>query len=383
MTRPLHTGAAEHPGSRPTDGHAGLWFDKFCDRWRVQGTAWTMTSEKVGDGNSPKLEWINTVAGSKVGLAAQLDSYALRVMGLVEKRGGRFAVFASESRFVTGLGRSHPVENGFAWHPTLGTPYLPGSSIKGAVGAWARLDASPPAPCETVKRLFGDAGSVGGICFLDAVPIAPVRLDSDVMTPHYAGWTEENPPGDWRSPTPIPFLVTAAGTAFLFGIIPGGDVSDEGPDVVMSWLRSALTWSGGGAKTAVGYGRFARDDAKTDVLVQRLRDQEREHEAQIRAGREAAQRETRRAAMHPIDREIEEILEGRANKNEPEVTTIFRIVDEGRWSGADRVHAARWLERRMKAAKQWKERSGAKNPAKDKAHRRTLRVKNWLEGEPG
>ena len=380
MTRPLHTGAAERPGSRPTDGHAGLWFDKFCDRWRVEGTAWSMKSEKDGDGNNPKLEWINTVAGSTVGLAAQLDSYALRLMRLAEKRGGRFAVFTSESRFVTGLGRSHPVENGFVWHPTLGAPYLPGSSIKGTVRAWARIDANPSAPCETVKRLFGAPGNAGSICFLDAVPITPLRLDSDVMTPHYAGWSTDEPPGDWCSPTPIPFLVTAARTALLFGIIPCRDVSHEDLDVVMSWLRSALAWSGGGAKTAVGYGRFATDDAATDALEQRLRDQERAHEARIRAEREAAERVARRVAMHPIDREIEEILEGRANKNEPEVTTIFRIVDEGRWSGADRARVARWLERRMKATKQWKERSGAKNPAKDKAHRRTLIVKGWQEG---
>ena len=339
-----------------------------------------MRSEKDGDGNSLKLEWINTVAGSKVGSAAQLDAYASRLMRLVERQGGRVVVFTTESRFVTGLGRSHPVENGFAWHPTLGTPYLPGSSIKGAVGAWARLDANPPAPCETVKRLFGDSGCAGGICFLDAVPITPVQLESDVMTPHYAGWTETDPPGDWRSPTPIPFLVTAAGTALLFGIVPSGTVSHEDLDVVMSWLRSALAWSGGGAKTAVGYGRFGRDDAATEYLVQRLRDQEREHEARIRAEREAAEREAKRTAMHPIDREIEEILDGRANKNEPEVTTVFGMANSGRWSGADRTHVAKWLERRMRATKQWKERSGAKKPAKDKDHQRTLLVKGWLEG---
>ena len=340
-----------------------------------------MSSGRDGDGNSPKLEWINTVAGSKAGSAAQVDSYALRLMRLAERRGGRFAVFKSESRFVTGLGGSHPVENGFAWHPTLGTPCLPGSSIKGAVRAWARLDTSPPVPCEPVERLFGGPGSTGRISFLDAVPIAPVRLESDVMTPHYAGWTEEDdPPGDWRSPTPIPFLVTAAETPFLFGIIPCGDASDEDLDAVMSWLRSALAWSGGGAKTAVGYGRFGRDDAATEDLVQRLRDQEREHEARIRAEREAAEREAKRTAMHPIDREIEEILDGRANKNEPEVTTVFGMANSGRWSGADRTHVAKWLERRMRATKQWKERSGAKKPAKDKDHQRTLLVKGWLEG---
>ena len=201
------------------------------------------------------------------------------------------------------------------------------------------------------------------------------------MTPHYAGWAEKEPPGDWRSPTPIPFLVAAAGTPFLFGVLPRGDDVDGALDEVMSWLCSALAWSGSGAKTAVGYGRFRRDEPRTDELTQRLHKQEREHEARIQAQRAVAEREARRASMHPIDREIEEILEGRANQNEPETTTIFRMVGEGRWSGSDRTHAAEWLERSMRSSKQWRETSGRKNPAKDKAHQRTLQVKRWLEGE--
>ena len=380
MTRPLHTCAAEHPGTRPSEGHAGLWYDKFCNQWRVESGSWTMESGKGDDGDSPKLRWIKTLTSTKVGAEGQIREYASRLVRLVERQGGRVVVFTTESRFVTGLGRSHPVENGFAWHAILGTPYLPGSSIKGVVRAWAKTGASPLVHCDTVERLLGSRTSSGSVSFLDAVPVAPVQLDSDVMTPHYAGWTTDEPPGDWRSPTPIPFLVTAAGTAFFFGIVPSGTVSHEDLDVVMSWLRSALAWSGGGAKTAVGYGRFAMDDAATDALERRLRDREREHEERIRDERQAAELKEKRAAMHPIDREIEEILDGRPNKNEPEVATIFQSVDEGRWRGADRAHVARWLERRMKAAKQWKERSGAKNPAKDKAHRRTLRVKDWLEG---
>ena len=172
------------------------------------------------------------------------------------------------------------------------------------------------------------------------------------MTPHYAGWTETEPPGDWRSPTPIPFLVTAAETPFLFGIIPCGDVSDDDLNEVESWMCLALAWSGGGAKTAVGYGRFRRDAASTDGLVRRIRERERAQEARIRSEREAAKREARRAAMHPIDREIEEILEGRTDRNEPEVTTIIRLVREGRWDAVDRAHVARWIEHRMKAAKE-------------------------------
>ena len=268
MTRPLHKDAVQCPKSRPSDGHAGLWFDKFCDQWRVRDESWTMKSE-TGDGNNPKLNWINTFTNGQVGTARQIDEYALRLRRLVERRRGRAAVFTTEARFVTGLGRSHPVENGFAWHPTLGTPYVPGSSVKGLVRSWAPLDAEPPNE-ETLDRLLGSAGKAGTLCFLDAVPTAPVRLEADVMTPHYAGWTEQEPPGDWRSPTPIPFLATAAETPFLFGIIACRPVEDGDLDRVAGWLRATLAWAGAGAKTAIGYGRFHHDDETTTRWTQRL-----------------------------------------------------------------------------------------------------------------
>ena len=409
MTRPLYRSAARHPERPPPDGHAGLWFDKYCDRWRVHdrnadsagsGPVWTMESGKDGDEkrsggrspagsdrmqSSPKLEWIGTLTRGKVGAADELDGYTLRLVRLVEGRDGRSVVFRTESRFVTGLGRSHPIENGFAWHPTLGTPCLPGSSIKGIVRAWTKRDADPPVPQETIRRLLGDHESAGRICFLDAVPIAPVQLEPDVMTPHHGGWTPRDPPGDWRSPIPIPFLVTAADTPFLFSLLPCGAVQDSDLDAVMSWLIPALSWSGGGAKTAVGYGRFARDDSRTDEIHRRLRDLEREREARRDEAKRAAKREAARAAMSPVEQEIADLLEARSNESESELVTVFGAIGEGRWSGEERIEVAGWLERRMKTSNdknlKWKEKTSARKPEKDKAYQRTLQVKRWLKGE--
>lgn len=259
MTLPLYRAAAR-PEHRDPEGHAGLWFDKFCDRWRVADGGWTMASD--GKNDNPKLDWIGTLTGGRVGAREQIDGYASRLLRLTTSRGGRAEVFTTTARFVTGLGRSHPVENGFAWHPTLGTPYLAGSSVKGLVRAWAKTEADPG----TLGRLLGSPEKAGTVCFLDAAPIAPVRLEADVMTPHYAGWSAEDPPGDWRSPNPIPFLTTADGMPFLFGIIPFRFSSDDDLEVVSGWLRSALENAGGGAKTAVGYGRFTRDDEATRRL---------------------------------------------------------------------------------------------------------------------
>ena len=94
------------------------------------------------------------------------------------------------------------------------------------------------------------------------------------MTPHFAGWTEREPPGDWLSPTPIPFLTTAAGTPFLFGIVPIRAAGNDDLKTASAWLRAALSWAGAGAKTAVGYGRFRHDDEETTRWKERVRVEE-------------------------------------------------------------------------------------------------------------
>ena len=372
MTLPLYQPDANGPSRRDTDGHAGLWYDKFCGEWRVRHSTWSLQDRKG--------EWIKTLTDGKVGCRAQIEEMALRLAAMVDAHSGQWSVFTSESRFVTGLGRSHPVENGFAWHPTLGTPYLPGSSMKGLVRAWAINDAVPTPGCDTITRLLGDAGTSGSIGFLDAVPTAPVRLEADVMTPHYAEWTASRPPGDWRSPVPIPFLVTAGETPFLFGLVPRRTVSSKDLAIVSGWLSSALTWAGAGAKTAVGYGRFRQDTDKENDLSQRLCDRERARAERISAAQEAVERARRLAAMSPVEREIHEALYNRENTSESEVVFIIQEIQNGRWVDA-KIEVANWLQDKMQREKLWKEQSGSKNPKRDKNYQRTILVKSWLSGK--
>ncbi len=260
MALPLYNDAQQ--ARRTGSGHTGLWFDKFCNRW---SSSWEMSS--VDKKSPPKLDWIQEIANRRTGSSDLLQESAGRLARLVQRYNGKCGVFTTESRFVTGLGRSHPVENGFAWHPTLGTPYLPGSSIKGLVHAWARTEAASD---PQIPHLFGQSDHVGHVCFLDAVPIQPVKLETDIMTPHYGGWSPDDPPGDWRSPTPIPFLVTASGTPFLFGVVPRRGVQPDSLEAVWGWLGCALEWAGAGAKTATGYGRFSVDDKRTQQLFNNL-----------------------------------------------------------------------------------------------------------------
>jgi len=250
MVRPLYK--CSTPTIQPK-GNFGLFYDKFCDKWN---------EDWKGLGDNGKREWIEEVVlKGEIGDPDLIKEIAERRSALISTVGGMTLVFRTKGPFVTGLGRSHPVENGFAWHNTLGVPYLPGSSIKGMVRSWAAnwIDVDG----KEIIRIFGsdDSASVGSVVFLDAIPNQPVRLKMEIMTPHYGPYYSEfskelEPPADWHSPIPIPFLAVDAGQEFLFGLIPR---CDGGKDCrkVDAWLKEALHSIGAGAKTAVGYGRFA------------------------------------------------------------------------------------------------------------------------------
>ncbi|PSB39446.1 type III-B CRISPR module RAMP protein Cmr6 [Aphanothece minutissima] len=371
MALPLYRPAADAKPSRAADGNAGLWYDKFCDKWKVPG--WTLQADRNDERDAnPKLDWIATLTSHTHGRAAQLEESTTRLIRLSLRQGGLSLVFRTESRFVTGLGRSHPVENGFAWHPTLGTPYLPGSSIKGMVRAWAKQHADPKPDQDTLDRLFGAPAQAGQVCFLDAVPIAPVRVEADVLTPHYAGWSPADPPGDWKSPTPVPFLITAAGMRLLFTVVPCGALAEGDLENVETWLIESLTWAGAGAKTAVGYGRMVLEPEKSDELRQ---EEQRRSAAKLKAQHE----QERLASMDPLDRELEEIAQA-APQTAPYRVWI-KAVEDGRWQDQPAVERAvlQRIEATMRATPGgWKDISMKKNPDKDTEFKDTNRVKKLL-----
>ncbi len=267
MRTPLYQLPERVVPERTGDGHHGLWYDKFCNVWSRE---WQLKT--AGNDENPKLTWIKSVAG-RVGSDQALSEFTQRMFDLVTKRGGAAVVATAQSRFVTGLGRSHPVENGFAWHPTLGVPYLPGSSLKGLTRAWAQSKYSK----DEVDQLLGKPGHTSGVAFLDAVPIRSVELEPDVLTPHYANWSENDLPGDWRSPTPVPFLVAARGLSMLVGMVPLTKSHGEQVEMAWKWLTSALEEFGAGAKTALGYGEFRAE--RDHSFLQNLEKKRREREA--------------------------------------------------------------------------------------------------------
>jgi CRISPR-associated protein Cmr6 len=135
----------------------------------------------------------------------------------------------------------------------------------------------------------------GKVTFYDAYPQSPPVIEADVMNVHYPKYYGEGKaPGDYDSPTPIPFLTVGKCDTnneqlkFCFSLMvkeenkvneiknimtadidklckKGGQWRDglnennTVLEVVNYWLRSALTQHGIGTKTAVGYGYFKKE----------------------------------------------------------------------------------------------------------------------------
>ena len=355
---PLYN-TANPPPRLPAKGNAGLWYDKFCNQWK---NGWQL---EAGD----KLKWIEEV--SRVGDSSLLEEKWQRTIRLFEALGGKICYFRTRGRFVTGLGRDNPVENGFAWHYNLGVPYLPGSSVKGLVKAWADTMAdNDEVDREVVERVFGSdqkEKGVGSVIFFPALPQGQVTLEADVMTPHYGPYYkgENELPADWHSPVPIPFLTVAGEQVFGFPLAPRRPAAQGDLERAAQWLEEALDWLGAGAKTAVGYGRFRRDRA----LEERVIKEQRERIA-------AAKRERELAARAPLGREMEEdgfstdpdrFMEAMSTKWLPRLDDEGLAPEEGREIAA---FLAQWYKENRLG--QWKK------PKGEKAKRRVGIIKKFL-----
>ncbi len=237
----------------------GLVFDKYFGDWNdsFDGIA-------DRDGKTAKSAWV----GQIVKAAASADSvmitaFAARQRAMVQALGGSSYLATASSRFVTGTGIANPLENGFVFHPTLGLPYLPASGLKGAVKAFWTQWHLAAADAQT-KRIFGEGSGAGSAIFFDMLPVGPVHLAAEVMTPHYGPWYQNGEaPGDWHSPTPIPFIAVEEGAEFQISFAPRVKAIPQTSEwttdcaALEDVVKSALCFTGLGAKTAVGYGRFA------------------------------------------------------------------------------------------------------------------------------
>lgn len=252
--------------------HMGLWFERYFDGYAFD------FSDVDKDRRS---NWLRGFRTAQLGDKSALNAKAENMRLLATGQGGQVRTYHCEGNFVTGLGNPHPLENGFLWHPTLGTPYLPGSAVKGLVRALVETayhGADKPA---VLKRWFGTeskgdvAEASGCFIFFDALPADCCELLPEVMTPHMGKWYEkggktplaaDTQPGDWHSPVPVGYLV-ARKLSLQFAIAPraGAIAADQlANELANVWnaLDKALAWLGAGAKTAIGFGRMESEEVK-------------------------------------------------------------------------------------------------------------------------
>ncbi|AET32462.1 type III-B CRISPR module RAMP protein Cmr6 [Pyrobaculum ferrireducens] len=145
-----------------------------------------------------------------------------------------------------------PLEIGISWHPIFNIPYIPATSLKGALRA-----TFPNSLCELDKTaLFGEQSEEGKLTVFDAYPVKWEKLvEPDVITPHYkevSGVIHEAA----ADPIPLVFPAIPPGVTFAFIIgVKSHGLGSECVTELFNAVRDALRL-GVGAKTAIGYGIF-------------------------------------------------------------------------------------------------------------------------------
>lgn len=272
------------PRPMEESAHTGLLFDKFCDHWSGPGSGKPWKPETPPRGDSVKKQFLDAIVKQMANRSdGLLDQFIKRRKALISALNGDEKEFTTSWRFVSGLGMGHVLETGFVWHRILGVPYLPGSSVKGLIRAWAdpktdkktgeHLGWGDPDMWNDVKRLFGDSDKIGAgsLIVFDAIPVEKPKLEVDIMNPHYGDYYNKKkddkgqliPPADYLSPSPIFFLTVARDTTFSFALASRNKDMEAGKKEVargFALLTEALNNLGAGAKTAVGYGYFFRGE---------------------------------------------------------------------------------------------------------------------------
>jgi CRISPR-associated protein Cmr6 len=236
--------------------HRGLWLDKFL-----------VSTER--EDTEAKRSLVREVAG--IPEPEEYQGFFERYRKALEALGAELRKAKTLSRLVVGLGGEGVLETSLTLHRTYGVPYIPGSALKGLASRYAHLylegeawrrDLANFQRGEAQAALFGTTEEQGLVVFFDALPLpGEWELHPDILNPHHPAYYrgEGQPPADWDSPIPVPFL-SVTGT-FLLALAPAPGVDRE---AARPWLRAAwqiLAWAlreeGVGAKTSSGYGRMA------------------------------------------------------------------------------------------------------------------------------
>ncbi|EAR23050.1 type III-B CRISPR module RAMP protein Cmr6 [Nitrococcus mobilis] len=370
-------------------GHKFYLYFRVWDRatWSVPDSAEADAARQAGTLSDDDRRRMHALAERQAALAQSLLDQPRRGLWQLPAR--------STAPFATGLGMEHPLENGFAFLSPYGLPYLPGSGIKGVVRQAAReltegefgepnADGwSEPA----IDTLFGKPAADdedtrrGALAFWDAYPVPDKdkqALQVEIMTPHQTHYyTGGQSPHDSGSPNPIRFLAMPPGIRFSFYVEcnrPLLEHLDASLAAAQRWqalldaaFRHAFDWLGFGAKTAVGYGAMAVDEWALGQAEQEAAEKQ-----------QAATRKAELEAMDPFPRRLEELLDQRDDKSQPDYVHLIQQLEAGAFEGEDKRRAAKDIRARMEKQGKWNPDGKGSKPAQRKAHKHTLTVRGYL-----
>ena len=281
----------------PAGAHGGLVFERYGRFWHTDERRLL----KQKDLDQLERAWRRSVESPLDGFVREYNQHPgtrRRLLDLVHKRQSAAPATAdveergvtTSARLAIGLGADHPLENGLTFDRVVGVPYLPGTALKGLCRAASRiLDEDRT---DKRRRYFylgsedawdphaGVDRQRGAVCFLDAYPEDPPKLEVDVLTPHYkryydaiAKGQKSQGPVDWDSPNPVTFLTVAEGTRFRIRLLCDVGAPDERRrafEWVWMHLLGGLELLGLGAKTAVGYGQMVGDEEALEALLNHI-----------------------------------------------------------------------------------------------------------------
>ncbi len=263
--------------------NAGLWLDKYIT---------SLSKDNKDDPSKPKLAREVT----RINEPEHYETIYNTWKDILEN--GLNAVCRKakvQNRMAVGLGADGVLETSVALHRTYGTPYIPGSALKGLAAAFARHycgdDWQPDSKKGYYKIVFGTNDEAGYVTFFDALYVPNSGHDKkalhfDIMTVHHESYYQGKqdgkgnhlPPADWDDPNPIPFI--SATGEYLIALAAPADC-EAWLNTTHMILEEALKCEGIGAKTSSGYGRMEiidkpailvdEDKAFADALIEKIK----------------------------------------------------------------------------------------------------------------
>lgn len=143
-------------------------------------------------------------------------------------------------------------EYGTILHPIFGVPYLPASSLKGALRSYIESVPVNELSLNSIDEILGSLTQASSVIFTDGYPTRAGEggriLEPEVTTPIYTEDIKEHK----ARPSPVIYPAVARGVEFTFLVAAKSDAVKYF-DKIKGFVKTAL-WEGIGGKTMLGYG---------------------------------------------------------------------------------------------------------------------------------